>query len=423
MSNKSAFSFEIYKFPFGFTTFAIFIPIIVHLLGFEIATFFHFIVFSTTIFFVTRKSRFNAVLFLFVVTWFLILCLHFFFKGDLQVFGYMQSFFYAVCFYALFSSNGRPLSGKTLLQHQYRIYGLLFITLVVEMLANVLRIEHIFVALFSENSVGKSYQILTSRILDMVVGYNLTSLNSIFFGPQSASIVIFMCLLFYNPTDKLGSRKYLLRFLLCVLLFVISNTMTVTILFIIFLLHFIFSSNNSFLNKPLYKITITTILFFTGPAIIAIFFGALQADKYLDIYLYKWTQPVKDLSLLSSKEFWFGISPDSSLSSYTDSWEFGAIQSVYLTGIMPIVFLLILLIYLLVRLIFLRKNAIVYMSENSTLLYQSARLGIFIIGFCFMSLIHYAAIFSTGFFQLIGLHIAIAIYSMDQISNVSHYKS
>ena len=398
---------------FIITTISLFIAIIIHLTSFkQIPLFLHAIVFLYTISTIYITKKYNLFYLLFILFWLFILLLHFIFKGSLEIFGYLQYFFYASCFYTILKSSNSLVSPKILLNLLEKIYKIIIFTLIIELIFNLLGLETLLLRYFSGDSVGKHYQILASRPIMALTGIEFNGLNSILFGPQSASLLLFYFLLLYNPYDKFRNINSKLFFYISVILFFIANTMTLNIIMLIVILYFMFFSKISRLNNLLYKLIIGILILVSGLKIFSILFSAFQDEETLNIYIYLFSQPFVDIFNLSFKHLLFGLAKNEQIRDFTSTWEVGFIQIVYLIGFMPILFFFLINHYLIRKLLFFRKNRFMYIDY-----YILARHSVFVIIASFLSLIHYASMFSTGFFQLIGLHISIALYSFDIMSS------
>lgn len=407
---------KIHNIPYYLTILAVFIQLITHLISFSFITYFHIVTFTITLFFLMPLNRYPSYYIFFIVIWLLIILLHAVFKNNIVVFGFMQSFFYGICFYAIFKYKTDKIEPRELMNNMYKIYGILLITLVAELILNMLGMETLMLDLFSNKNLGTPYKVLSAKIAKLITGYDLNSLNSIFFGPQSAATLVLICLLFYNPFDKLKPVKKQINFLAALGLYLVCYTMTSNLILIVLLAHFIFFSNHSSLNRPQYKLSIIIILVFGFSVLFGTLFYGFQASEGRDIYLFKWNRSVLDMLDLGTKEFLFGIPTGTSIEKYTVSWEFGLIQVVFMSGIMPAIFLVSLGIFLVVHLVKYNRSSLLQVSLTYRYLYQSARLSVFVFSICILSLIHYASIFSTGFFQLIGFHIAISFYCFDEMN-------
>jgi hypothetical protein len=406
------------SFPFYFTCFTLFLPILNHIVGIELGSAFIFIIFLFTLIRLKSSTRYPQYFLFFSLFWLIILGLHFFFKKNLSVFGYMQSFFYASCFYLILKNLKVKISANDIYKFLRVIYLIILLSLLVELGINLVGKESLLMYFFSgKEGIGlKNYQLLPSRVVAQITGLELNSLNSIFFGPQSASILALICLLFYNKFEKLYYRGSTLLTIISFGLLIYANTMTASLICIIFLSYFIFFSKFSRLNNSFYKFLLIFILVFFFTAFINIFFFVISDDVYLDFYLLTWFQPFFDLASLDIGKIIFGIPESAKIENFTISWEFGLIQMIYLVGMLPIIFWGTLSLYL-VHLTFrfrkyVTKNNIIHLK----IFYQLARSGLFVLLVSMFSLFHYLAIFSTGFFQFIGINLAILFYSIDQFS-------
>ncbi len=361
-------------------------------------------------------NRYPSYFIFFILIWLLIILLHAIFKNDLTVFGYMQSFFYGICFYIILKYNTAIIKPRELLNSMYKIYGVLLATLLVEFIINLLGKGNLLLDLFSVEAAGKGYQVIESRILTTTFDYELLSMNSIFLGPQSASMLVFMCLLFYNPFDKLLPEKNWIKMVICLFLYIVCSTMTVTLIFIIFLVHFTYFSRHSSLRKHSAQFLMIFLVLVSGSTLVSVFFYNLGADAFQDWYVERWTIPFIAMFNLGIKEFLIGIPGNVEIGHYTQSHEIGLILVLFISGIMPIVFLLSLASFMLIKLAKYRRSLLLQLSTTYRDLYQSARLSVFIFSLCIFSLVHYAAMFSTGFFQLIGFHIAITFFCFDLLN-------
>jgi hypothetical protein len=413
---------KFYSIPFYFTIFSFFVPIINHFIGINLGSYLIVLIFLISLISLKISTTYPYYFIFFIVIWLGIILLHTIFKNNVEVFGYMQSFYYSIVFYIFFKNSKKKVTAEQLYKFFSIIYKIILITLLIELLFNVLGKEALFIDFFSnmESSVSKNYQLIASRLFSKISDIDIFSLNSIFFGPQSASILSLLCLLFYNKFEKLNlsGNKILMLFAIFLLLF--TYTMTASLIFLIFLFYFVYISKSSTLNNYYIKTIISIfILLFFSRIFNSIFF-ILSDDETLELYLLVFTQPLFDLSNLNLFELIFGISSTSKIEDYTSSWEFGLIQIIYLTGFLPIVFWFALLFYFLYIFWKIRKYFKLYDVLYLKKFYKLARSSMFVFIVSILSLIHYLSIFSTGYFQLLGFNLAVLFYSIDQFK--LHYK-
>ena len=406
---------KIHNIPFYLTMVALFLLIATHLLSFNFFFYFQIVTLIITIPFIMPLKRYPENLLFFVVFWLMITLFHFIFKHNTFVFGIMQSFFYGICFYTILKYNTNKIEPRELLTNIYKIYGVLLITLIAEFIMNVIGKESLLLDLFSNPNAGKSYQYLTSKITIQIPGFSIRSLNTVFLGPQSASILTLVCLIIYNPFDKLLYTNLRIKFLISVVLYLVCYTMTSNLILFIVITYLILFSKYSNLNKVGVKAVTIPLITLNFSAIFIVMFYGFQESQGQWLYILKWTQPLHDMLDLSVKEFLLGIPSDVSTSKYTWSHEFGLIQMIYIYGIAPVIFFLSLAIFIFIQLNKYKSFALIQTLSTYRDLYRSTRLSVIVIIVFIFSLIHYASIFSGGFYQLMGFHIAICFYCFDRM--------
>lgn len=410
-------TFKLSNIPFCITIISFFVPIINHLVGFELSTVLIIIVLLAAILTIKPSTTYPVYFLFFLSLWFVILFLHFVIKKEIAAFGYMQSFYYASVFYLFFKNSIIEITESEFHKKLSLIYKVIFYSLIIELIFNILGKEQLLLELFSGSEARgvKSYQILPSRLLSGIIGLQFNSLNSIFFGPQSASLLALLCWLFFHSYHKLhypGRRFFTISSLF---LLIVANTMTASLIFLIFLFYFVFLSKSSGYNNVVTKIVVVLVIFPFFTKIFQTIFFVLFDDSHLELYLLTWFQPLYDLSKLSGIEFIFGILGSSSLDNYTSYWEFGLVQMIYLTGILPVVFWILLLFCMITFIFKYRKYISSCGSTHMIRYYQLARSSFFLFLVSMLSLFHYLSIFTTGYFQLLGLNLAVLFYSIDKV--------
>ena len=293
-------------FPFYIVIISFFIPVVNHIFRAELST--YLLIFSLIFLFliIGKSILIPKDVFFFALIWMFILLTHLIFKNNFAVFGYMQSFYYFLIFYIMFKENRERLEIKKIIIFLKIIYAIIFFSLLFEWIINLFHLEGILFNLFSGNNVTgvKNYQYLSSRLVNAISGLEYHSLNSIFFGAQSGSILSLLCVLFYNIFDEsktLGKRSY---FIFSIVFLIFSYTMTATAITLFIFCYFVFVSRSSTLNNNYLKfILATAILFFTG-IIVETLFSVLFMGDNLNFYIFIFLQPLFDLSNLT-----FAISP------------------------------------------------------------------------------------------------------------------
>jgi hypothetical protein len=404
-------------FPFYITLSSFFVPLF-GLFNFPIINhLFLFLTFFLAFLSFNVKLKLPLYFYFFTTLYIILLFLHFFIKSSLDVFGYLQSFFYFICFYLIFKSHDSLISNDFLLRCFKSIIFFFFITLFIELLINIFGFEDsLFLYLSSDQSFGKQYQKIPSRYINELFGINLSSLNSIFLGPQSGSILAILCLLYFNLFDKLSLNRSLVFSFLSLILLIVSFTMTAFSALIIFVLIFIFFSRNSYINSIYSKFSFILILLLFSSSIIANVFFVLQDPLILEIYLFKWSDPVYELLNFDLNYLFFGIESKKDLSSVAISWEFGLIQIVYLSGILPVLFWLFIYGYAFFKFIKIRRNFCIKFNFYFLDSYAIIRYAFFVFSVSIFSLIHYLSIISFGYFQFLGFILAIYFYLSDKFS-------
>ena len=394
-------------FPFYIVIISFFIPVVNHIFRAELST--YLLIFSLIFLFliIGKSILIPKDVFFFALIWLFILLTHLIFKNNFAVFGYMQSFYYFLIFYIMFKENRERLEIKKIIIFLKIIYAIIFFSLLFEWIINLFHLEGILFNLFSGNNVTgvKNYQYLSSRLVNAISGLEYHSLNSIFFGAQSGSILSLLCVLFYNIFDEskiLGKRNY---FVFSIVFLIFSYTMTATAITLFIFCYFVFVSRSSTLNNKYLKfILATAILFFTG-IIVETLFSVLFMGDNLNFYIFVFLQPLFDLSNLTFQKLVLGIDVYESIHDYTVSFELGMVQSVYLVGFLPLLFWFTLLAYATLRrhkyhnkgIRSLDQKRVDFVVRNSYLVFLVS----------FISTFHYLSIYSTGYFQLLGLHLAL----------------
>jgi hypothetical protein len=394
---------KIKKIPFLLTLSAFALPIATIYFGEIINFLFAIFYLIVSIYFINFNYKYSHFFYFLVLSLILLFFLSIIIRGNLLYYKYVYFIYYGVLNYVIFSSIKK--------ENNFNYFNLKFISLYKFLLYSLFT-EFIFSLIFGAETISnfltsdisKGYQQLHSRFLNSLTGTNIfTGLNSLFLGPQAASLIILFMMIIFNPYEKsnlLSSRRY---FFLALLLFLISPTTTIFVLLICLIIF----KNLKFSFKNLKYIILAILILFSLKSILL--------DLYLDelsFYFEIYLMPMYAYFKLNFYYFLFGIPVNSDISDYTINHEWGLFETLILSGFFPIFLFIIVLIFT-----FYKYKNISYkfnFKSNKFYLVQSS---IVILVLSFFSLIHYASIFNPGFFQLMGLHLGFLLYTFDDFKD------
>ncbi len=384
-------------------------PLISLLISYDLEFIFAIIYLIITFLSLKLNSRYDRLTLFFVFLLFFFILIGFLIRNNFLFLRYTYIFYFGVLNYIIFSNQRNNKFLPIFKRHFDKIYLIILFTLFLEFIFNIFSFEDLFSVIFQPHNNIRGYQRLHSRPISILLNINFPGLNSLFFGPQAASTLISFCIIYYNPIEKLKGLKTKSNFILSLVLFFLSPTVTLTIILILLLFYYIFISRFSILNSVKNKFY---FFLFTIPLtypIVQLFFSILLSG--FSFYIEVWMVPVKAFFSTNYKILFFGIPQKMEINDFSINHEFGLIEVSLIAGIMPLIFIIIYLLFIkhkykeFVRNLF--KNKINYEFYNS---FHFIRISIITIIVSFLTLFHYSSIFSFGFNQLVGLHLGVFLY-------------
>jgi hypothetical protein len=328
----------------------------------------------------------------------------FFIRGNFLFLRYTYIFYFGVLNYIMFTNAKSNKHSFVFKKNFDYIYIILIITLFLEFFLNIFSFEEIFNSLFQPHNNIRGYQRLHSRPISILLNINFPGLNSLFFGPQAASTLITFCLIYFNPFEQFKFFNSPIKFSLSIILFFLSPTVTLTIIIILVLFYYIFISRFSTLNNIKFKLYFILFSLPLAYPIIQLFFSILLID--FSFYIEVWMIPIKAFFSTNLKYLFFGIPQKMGINDFSINHEFGLIEVTLIAGLLPIIFIIAYLIF-----IKYKYNEFINKSYNKELYsIHFIRISLIIIFVSFLTLFHYSSIFSFGFNQLVGLHLGVFLY-------------
>lgn len=354
---------------------------------------------------------------------------------------------YTFIFYNCFLIGEKSIDDDLKLINQInKIYYLILIFMFLELGVQVSG-SNILYALFSRGgdfeSIIQVYREYHNRFA-AVVGLNITALNSLILGQQIAGqlnlyAMIWFLPFYYKINNQLLSTNRKIWFSIALFLFIISPTMTSSILLVITLLLFLFYLQISKLNSLKSRlISLLTILLFSGfllKFLFPLFFNNELSDSSktffspegyafsgaLSYYLFGMMYPIFYYIDLSFFDKIFGLMNPESL------WaELGFIKLLITNGALWLLLFFGPILLIIKASFKLSKNLnfkIKSISEKEKLLKQwiwLAQVNGLICLITVLSLIHYIVIFKLGAIQLFAFHLSVTLYALRKVKLIKN---
>lgn len=306
-----------------------------------------------------------------------------------------------------------------------RQIGLIYIIHVVFVLAELLfRLAghtEILVAIAGHATVVTKYKMYNSATFLSYLGVeDISGMNSLLLGSQSASQLVLLAAFFFAPWYKgrnlmQDGFSHWFWFMLAVALFPFVASMTAMVMLAVLLLFMIYVLPNSSLNKRMNWVATPLLLFLFGGTLSSIFAFRITSEKAIDIYLSAFlAAPIAFLELpLIDQLMGFGRNLRE---SSVEAADFGFGMLVYQTGL----YLMGLAVICLLMLIYAVYVAIRRCKTTGLNSPWSAIAGINIvcaIGWG-LSLIHYTPAIELGGRHIFAMHLAVCLVALKRMANL-----
>lgn len=352
----------------------------------------------------------------------------------LYFFSWSHIMIYIFIFYHCFVIGYKNNKEKDLIKQVNQIYYVLLCFLIIEALIHLSGNSKILFSTFPDrggDSIINIYRDYHNRFASSF-NINLGALNSIILGNQIASQISLYAMAWFFPLYfsfpsyvKRKSRN--IWFILAVLFFVVSPTMTANVLFIISLFMFLFVIPISKLNNIKSRLTFFIILITSSGILIKylfpLFFGGgnktFQGNEFtmLSYYIYGMIYPIDTFINLTFFEKLRGI--------MNPGWaELGFFKILIANGALWSIIMLFSILTLIRSALRLSKN--VNLKTKSLLPTTNplkmwiwiAQINAIICLMHLLSLIHYIVIFRLGALQLFAFHISITLFSIKKVKRL-----
>jgi hypothetical protein len=316
------------------------------------------------------------------------------------------------CFVYLLKFNGEISSVERLHSQVTFVYKLHLAFLVFELIARLLGALDFFVAVAGNAESVMVYKTYNTAALLQYFG--MSGLNSLLLGSQTASqLILFASIWFFPFYRRLngiwGRHAYLSWFLVAMIFYPFSATMTVNIILLIYVFFFIFVNKDTFLSKNYYRSLLgIIILFFIEQVVELLAFRINEADD-IEIYMHAYTHLVEVFEDIPLHNYVLGWGADIEGRPVEDS-NFGIGMIFFQAGflfVMPFVlfFYYIYKYYAKIAKTFDAQSISSLSSINAFAMLN----GLLAIGWG-VSLIHYTPAIELGGRHIFALHVAIVIH-------------
>jgi len=395
-------------------------------------------VFIFTIIFLSEKHKLEFTKSLIIVQSILLLFFMYDFATGrgLYFFSYSHIVIYVFIFYHCLVIGYQFKKEKNIIKQINVIYYILLVFMIIETVIHLSGNRQLLFSAFpaqggEAGSIINIYRDYHNRFASSF-GINLGALNSIILGNQVASQISvyamawFFPLYYGMPRDIKGISRNI-WFIIAVLFFMISPTMTANVLFIIGLFLFLFiipiSKINNFKSRIIFFIT---FIFISGVLIrnlFPLFFGGeiktFQGTEFtiLSYYIYGMIYPIDTFVNLTFFEQLFGI--------MNPGWaELGFFKIFIANGILWSITMLISIMTITYSA--LKSSEDIHLKNETSLQEINAlktwiwiaQINAIICLIHLLSLIHYIVIFRLGQLQLFAFHISITMFAIGQVKRL-----
>lgn len=298
------------------------------------------------------------------------------------------------------------------------LFHVLFIMfeMVVQISGNV----DLFLSVSDANDI-KIYKSYNSAAFLRFIGFNnVSGMNSLLLGSQSASILTLLSAMYFyliskNSVLTLSSFNYMLYFVLALFIFpsVASMTSTLTLLLLIFVSVYWVPVKG--LYNKLYKIVLPVFLVLFNSVLVPIIFFRIRNNADYEEYMLAFMAPVYAFFNLPLSSKIFGYGRDTLFrKELVPAADFGIGMIIFQGGLFLFIIAVVGLIWIVlsgINHIRVEKNISSYYNPWVTVLGVNV---VCVIGW-FFSLIHYTTAIELGGRQIFSLHLAVCLLSINRL--------
>ena len=419
------------KIPFNIVLFATTLPWIAAFFDSKWITYTPFIL-SLLIYFLfeTRKhSKIMAISYGFMITFFVILISMFWqsIHGiGIGSMGTIIIFLLTFIFFKFFLSNQYGNISQHIIKQIQFIYAFHVIFILSELVFRIAGGTDIIVSLVGETTNVARYKMYNKAVFLHFLGFDkMTGLGGLLLGSQSASQValfsVFIFAPFYKNNALYQNNKHAFKwFLLSVVAFLVSITMTASLIATILLLLIFFYLPNSKYKSFKYQfalIAVSSVLFF--PIIQKIFINISNARDF-NIYFSTFYSSIDTFMQFDYTTQFFGYGRSAKYLTISDPVvggsraEFGLGMLFTQSGILLIGFGCFILIKIFFQVQHMIKNYINISFINTPWVWIASVNSLIALGWG-LSLIHYTPAVELGGRELFAFHVAVSIFSMKEM--------
>ena len=247
----------------------------------------------------------------------------------------------------------------------------------------------------------------------------MTGLNSLLLGSQVASQIIVNGMIIFAPFYKNSKIKLIknrnILFLTCLIFYPFVATQTLNLILLIIILIFFFILPNSTLNNKFSKYSIPFMILFSI-LLLPLFFFRVSRLSDLVIYVKAWMPPVLAFSDLDIYSKLFGVG-DFNSSIMLESTDFGFGVLLLNMGLIPIIFLIIILSKLFISNYYLIKKSVIKKFDDNPWVYIASVNLLCTISWL-LSLFHYTQVLEMGGRHILAFHLAVAFLSVKKLKEI-----
>jgi hypothetical protein len=309
-----------------------------------------------------------------------------------------------------FTTHLKKSSASQIMGIMFLINIVFVVTLYLELLIVLTGQQDVLINLFNSDVVTK-YKWYNHADFIKYLGFsNISGLNSIFLGSQSASMLAVLSTIYFLLENKFNKRYKL--FVVALILIPFTSTMTANIVFTLLLLLLIYYFSNNFLYRRRYIVTIILIftLTFFSQSMFDLIVYKLGSAENIAIYMKAFINPIAGFLDLNLNDTIFGTGIH-----VKDSYgnDFGFLELLKQAGIFLIALSLFIIVYIVSKVRFFTKKRCSFLEYD---LWRNIALinALFLLGWL-LSLVHYTMAVEPGVREIFAFNIAVCLVSIKRM--------